>query len=191
MLPIMKRPSVFSPSPVAESDHASAPDQPLRPPHPSHSPRTRRYVALALSLALLTAIAWWARGADTPQAPPESMAQTFERLLQEKGWPSPARPAIESVAGAVVMVKSHAPDPKLKGREVESGVGTGVVVHEDGMILTNLHVVWGATRLTVTFADGTESPARVVATQPNNDLAVLKPQKIPDDLQPATLGSSR
>ena len=58
-------------------------------------------------------------------------------------------------------------------------------------ILTNLHVVWGATRLMVTFADGTESEAKVVATQPNNDLAVLKPQKIPDDLQPATLGSSR
>ena len=35
------------------------------------------------------------------------------------------------------------------------------------------------------------SDAAVVATQPNNDLAVLKPQRIPDDLQPAVLGSSR
>ena len=91
----------------------------------------------------------------------------------------------------LVARTSDAPDPKRKGEELESGVGTGVVVHEDGMILTNLHVVWGATRLMVTFADGTESEAKVVATQPNNDLAVLKPQKIPDDLQPATLGSSR
>ena len=89
-----------------------------------------------------------------------------------------------------LKVLGMSPDPKT-GELVQRSVGTGVVIVDKGIILTNLHVVWGATRLKVTFADGTESEAKVVATQPNNDLAVLKPQKIPDDLQPATLGSSR
>jgi S1-C subfamily serine protease len=126
-----------------------------------------------------------------PTLPVEPLSKVFDRLLQERGWPSPARGVVEQVAGSVVRVQSFAFDPKDTKKEVDAGVGTGVVINEDGMILTNLHVVWGAQRLLVTFADGTEAEAAVVATQPHNDLAVLKPNKIPDDLQPATLGSSQ
>ena len=70
------------------------------------------------------------------------------------------------------------------------GIGTGVVIVDNGTILTNLHVVAGAQSITVTFFDGFESVADVVSTQPENDLAVLKSRKIPDDLQPATLRST-
>ena len=191
MFTTMKRSSVFSPSLAAVPKEEAKPS-PTKIEAPPPHPRSRvwRYAAWALGLSVLL-MAWLVSRPQAPVPPSETMEQAFERMLQEKGWPSPARPALETVAGAVVRVQSYAPDPKRKGEELESGVGTGVVVHEDGMILTNLHVVWGATRLKVTFADGTESDAKVVATQPNNDLAVLKPQKIPDDLQPATLGSSR
>lgn len=71
-----------------------------------------------------------------------------------------------------------------------SGIGSGVVISEDGKILTNWHVVQGAKKIIVTFADGTRSPALVVGAQPENDLAVLKATKLPDDLQPATMGNS-
>jgi serine protease DegQ len=71
-----------------------------------------------------------------------------------------------------------------------SGIGSGVVISEDGKILTNWHVVQGAKKIIVTFADGTRSPAMVVGAQPENDLAVLKATKLPDDLQPATMGNS-
>ena len=47
-----------------------------------------------------------------------------------------------------------------------------------------------AKRLTVTFADGMESEAVVIGTKPENDLAVLRAQKIPDDLPAASMGSS-
>ena len=190
MLTLMKRPAVFSaglPSevPVSPSDTALAPEK----------SRPRRYARSAalgvLSALLLAALGLWWKTSSEPTAPFEPLNVQIERVLLDKGWPSPARPAVEQVAGAVVRVQSFGVDPKNKDREEEIGLGTGVVIHEDGMILTNLHVVWGATRWKVTFADGTESEAKVVATQPNNDLAVLKPQKIPDDLQPATLGSSR
>ena len=73
---------------------------------------------------------------------------------------------------------------------VERGVGTGVVIIDNGTILTNLHVVNGARRIKVTFMDGTESDAVVLSTQPNNDLAVLRAKTIPDDLSAATLRST-
>ena len=69
-------------------------------------------------------------------------------------------------------------------------VGTGVVIVDKGLILTSLHVVDGAARLTVTFADGSQSEAFVVSRQPENDLAVLQAKTIPDDLHAATLRST-
>jgi S1-C subfamily serine protease len=70
-------------------------------------------------------------------------------------------------------------------------IGSGVVVTEGGIILTNYHVIAGAARLMVTFYDGSESEASVLQVQPDKDLAVIRAKTLPDDLPPATLGSSR
>ena len=78
-------------------------------------------------------------------------------------------------------------DEGAQDGEVRLGVGTGVVIVDKGLILTNLHVVSGADRITVTFADGLEATASVINVQPENDLAVLQAHKIPDDLIAATL----
>ncbi len=82
------------------------------------------------------------------------------------------------------------PDDRQDEGDDERGVGTGVVITDRGVILTNLHVVTGARRLKVTFADGTEADASVINVQPDNDLAVLQAHKLPDDLQPATMRST-
>ena len=74
--------------------------------------------------------------------------------------------------------------------EVEQGVGTGVVIVDKGVILTNLHVVSGSDEVKVTFFDGSESEATITGVQPENDLAVLQAQKIPDDLLAATMRST-
>jgi S1-C subfamily serine protease len=71
-----------------------------------------------------------------------------------------------------------------------TGTGTGVVIVDSGLILTSLHVVAGAERIGVVFADGLESDATLVSAQPENDLAVLQASKLPDDLVPATLKST-
>ena len=71
------------------------------------------------------------------------------------------------------------------------GVGTGVVIVDNGVILTNLHVVLGASKLKVVFHDGLESDATVIGVQPENDLAVLKAAKLPDDLQAAVMRSTQ
>ncbi len=74
--------------------------------------------------------------------------------------------------------------------DTQNGVGTGVVIVDKGLILTNLHVVQGADRIVVVFSDGMTSTASVTNVQPENDLAVLQAHKIPDDLVAATMRST-
>ena len=109
---------------------------------------------------------------------------TLDSLPRE---PSPAAVAYSIIEPSVVRVSRLAADT---GEIVEEGVGTGVVVEESGTILTSLHVVAGAERIGVFFAGGLESDASIVSAVAENDLAVLKPELIPDDLQPATLRST-
>jgi S1-C subfamily serine protease len=83
-----------------------------------------------------------------------------------------------------------APDLKAADDEVEFGVGTGVVIVDKGIILTNWHVVQGADRIKITFMDGLEAEADVKSVQAEDDLAVLQARKIPDDLIAATMRST-
>jgi S1-C subfamily serine protease len=102
------------------------------------------------------------------------------RVPQEPGVPIPPDARAQS---------PH--DPKTgKPARREPRVGSGVVIVDQGIILTNLHVVAGAKRLTVTFFDGMESEAVLVAAHPENDLAVIRARTLPDDLPAATLGSA-
>ena len=56
----------------------------------------------------------------------------------------------------------------------ESGSGTGFLINDSGTILTNYHVVENASKLIVTLADNSQWPGKLIGTDPNNDLAVLK-----------------
>lgn len=133
----------------------------------------------------------------------EHIDAAVRESLEKEPLPSAAAKAYEAIAPSVVRVtgwmsdkdepegadaagSGESPDPADSGRSV----GTGVVILDNGTILTNLHVVWGAKRIRVRFADGTESLADIVGTQPENDLAVLRPQKVPDDLHAATMRST-
>jgi len=69
------------------------------------------------------------------------------------------------------------------------GLGSGVVIDAAGDILTALHVVADATTIKLTFADGTEATAEVATRQPENDIAVLRPSRLPANLVPATIGN--
>ena len=71
-----------------------------------------------------------------------------------------------------------------------TGIGTGVVIVDKGVILTNLHVVLGAEKIKVRFFDGMEAEATVIGVRPEHDLAVLQAKAIPDDLVAATLRST-
>ncbi len=109
--------------------------------------------------------------------------------LETKTLPSSAARAYEVIRPSVVRVRQLAASADGEG-DVERSVGSGVVIVDKGIILTNLHVVAGGDRLGVVFADGTESEATVIGVQPENDLAVIQAKTLPDDLTPATLRST-
>ena len=111
--------------------------------------------------------------------------------LETKTLPSTSARAYEVIRPSVVRVRQMGASKDGPhgdgGGDIEKSVGTGVVIVDKGIILTNLHVVAGGDRLSVVFADGTESEATVLGVQPENDLAVIQAKTLPDDLVPATL----
>lgn len=124
--------------------------------------------------------------------------------LEKKPLPSQAAKAYETIRPSIVRVDGFdhpegvgnlpvplVPDEKKQDEKNASAerqsVGTGVVITEQGSILTNLHVVVGTSHVRVVFADGSESEAVITGVDPDNDLAVIQARKLPDDLQPATL----
>lgn len=162
--------------------------------------RRERFAWGAVVVALALGFGW-----TQMHRPPASAALTQEDIdkavlhtLSTKTLPSQAARAYEAVGPSVVMVRGTHPAPTTGGSasaggepgQIERTVGSGVVILENGTILTNLHVVEGSEKLTVTFFDGTESAAQVVSTQPENDLAVIQARTLPDDLQAATLRST-
>jgi S1-C subfamily serine protease len=110
---------------------------------------------------------------------------------------SRVKEALEKAHAGVKGAKPKALGPALDAtddgkddEEIEQGVGTGVVIIDKGVILTNLHVVSGSDHIKVTFYDGLEADASITGVQPENDLAVLQAAKIPDDLISATMRST-
>lgn len=74
--------------------------------------------------------------------------------------------------------------------EVDHSLGSGVIINDRGEILTSLHVVDQARRIQITFADGTESEAAILSSQPENDIAVLAAAQLPQLFIPATIGNA-
>jgi len=134
------------------------------------------------------------------RAPPRNLTQkdidaAVLHTLETAQIPSVASKAFEAIRPSVVRVigLGAEPDPG-EGNSPSSrggfGIGTGVVIVDKGIILTNLHVVAGAERVKVEFFDGLVSDATVIGTRPEHDLAVLQAKTIPDDLVAATLRST-
>jgi S1-C subfamily serine protease len=146
------------------------------------------WAALALLGALLLASDWTQGPVGARALTQKDIDAAVLRTLTTQNLPSAAARAAEKNRPAVVRVMSFVKD--AKGEEVEHGVGTGVVILDKGVILTNLHVVQSAQTVKLVFADGSESGATVTGVQAENDLAVLQAHTIPDDLQAATLRST-
>ncbi|MDR4470242.1 MAG: S1C family serine protease [Nitrospira sp.] len=74
--------------------------------------------------------------------------------------------------------------------EVPQGSGSGFIWNQQGHIVTNFHVIYGANSIKVTLADRTEYQAKVVGADPDHDLAVLQIQVPDNQLEPLAIGSS-
>lgn len=210
----MRRPALYSSSSrsrpsLTGSDAADAPDArgpgPAQAPQPAHPSRLsgfsglmerfsgrQMYLLWAVVglLALLLAISFSLslRPAARPLTQDDINAAVL-KTLETSTLPSPAVKAYEAISPSVVRIVGLGKDKDGK-EDIELSVGTGVVIVDKGIILTNLHVVRSAQTIKITFADGLESSATMIGAQPENDLAVLQAHTIPDDLVAATMRST-
>ena len=161
--------------------------------------RTLPPAAWALIGALLAALAMLAvqrLGPGQRAVTQDDIDLAVRESLEKEPLPSQATKAYQAILPSVVRVAGFADEDDAAAEEspekraMERSLGTGVVIIDNGTILTNLHVVWGSKKIKVRFANGHESEAIMVGAQPENDLAVLKALSLPDDLEAATMRST-
>jgi S1-C subfamily serine protease len=147
------------------------------------------WVGASAFCALLLLFSYVALKPSTRAITQEDIRAAVLYSLETNTLPSAAAKAYEKIQPSIVRVRRLEPD-KDGGEDTEKGVGTGVVIVDKGIILTNLHVVLNAKRVQVVFADGLASDATITGMRPEHDLAVLQAQTIPDDLFAATMRST-
>jgi S1-C subfamily serine protease len=97
----------------------------------------------------------------------------------------------QRVSPAVVHVTARIYDMDFfLGPVPSEGTGSGFIIDDVGHIVTNNHVIEGAESIEVTFSDESRVSARVIGTDPLNDLAVILPEELPAGVIPVPLGSS-
>jgi len=149
--------------------------------------------SVLLMVALLWSMGMWHPGQrNVTQG---DIDAAVRESLEKEPLPSAAAAAYQTILPSVVRVIGLMDDQdegkdNEEQRAMERSLGTGVVIIENGTILTNLHVVAGAKKVRVRFANGHESEAILISAQPENDLAVLKALSLPDDLEAATMRST-
>jgi S1-C subfamily serine protease len=102
-------------------------------------------------------------------------------VSQLQSEPPTAATVYHAVRDGLVVVEAQA-------SASTEDLGSGVVIDAKGEILTALHVVQGASAITVTFANGATSSATVRSSDPANDIAVLAPNPLPPEIVPVVLG---
>ena len=124
-----------------------------------------------------------------PKLTQEIIDNAVLKTLETADLPSQEAKAAETIAPSIVRVVGYVKNAEGDG-DIEQGVGTGVVIVDKGIILTNLHVVQGSETIKITFSDGLETTATVKSVKAEDDLAVLQAKTIPDDMIAATMRST-
>ena len=159
------------------------PDQSAAPPTGDSRRSARRRGALPFLLGLMGALVGII-GYVVVADPNDSGTQATPTATSRPTATTRADPVsvevYQKISPSLVFVESRSGD--------EGALGSGVIVNEQGQILTALHVVRDASAIRVTFADGTQSPAQIVGADPDHDIAVLESETGPEVIVPAVLG---
>ena len=200
----MKRPALYSSS--AKPKQLISPDQVITEVTPSSRWRFKSlqkhlrlnnlhllWSMLGL-LALMLALSLFASKPGERKLTQEDITAAVLKTLETTQLPSAAAKAYDTISPSIVRVVGYSKNkegkPAQEDLEDSRSVGTGVVIVDKGIILTNLHVVQGADVIHITFADGLTTTASITGMQRENDLAVLQAHKIPDDMIAATMRST-
>jgi S1-C subfamily serine protease len=155
--------------------------------------RLKRYTpgailfALGLISALALLIVYNIFSAKTPQVTINEVNDSIAEAMASATPPPPFSEAVyQAIVPSMVLIQTKT---NGDGKEADQSLGSGVIINTNGDILTCWHVVDGATEIEVNFADGSQSTATVTAKEPENYIAVLTPEKPPEQIIPAVLGN--
>ncbi len=151
-----------------------------------------RKIAPFVACVLVTLLAVFAFNVFNPGPKPLSQKELDQRIAQVMASATPP-PALSARVYAAIQPSIVQIETKVVGTDgkEEGGRGSGVIIDDNASILTSLHVVQNALEIQVLFMDGTRSEAQIVTTQPENDIALLKPAQPPAQFAPAVLGNSQ
>lgn len=172
----------------------------LRRIRPGMTSLTAVLAALLLGAAVLLAACGGDDGSPSPSASPAdsaSPAATVTEDANDDGQASlvsedclTAVEIYENVRPSVVEISVITVTNGFFGQQEGQATGTGIVLDEDGNILTNYHVAGNGETIEVRFSDGEVVEAQLIGSDPANDLAVIRVDPLDHDLEPATLGDS-
>jgi S1-C subfamily serine protease len=171
---------------------------PLTPnPEPPEPPRTRgKSLATAiLAAAVAAGVAFGVArlGDDGSATRTVTVVERSGSTTTTTAAPRTSDPALANTDGDGLSVQQIVRDasPSVVLVQHSGGLGSGFLIDAKGRILTNAHVVEGASDVTVTYADGTTQSANVLASDPAIDLAVLDVSTPPPSAKPLPFGESR
>jgi len=145
-------------------------------PAAARGPRRRRAAVVVVGLVLAALVA---------------VIAVLATRLGVASSASPAatpRPTATATASPSVSAIYQRVRPSVVVIRTNHALGSGVIVADDGTIVTANHVIAGANRIKVTFFDGSSTSAAVVSANPKMDVAVLSPASLPEVVVPAALG---
>lgn len=187
-----KRAALYSSSPRRAGP---PPEQPAPQAPKAKRPDWRRYrgaLLFSAGVLLTLAVVHFNGGLSRQQRDltQEDIDAAVAKSLENSLPQSPAARAWETIRPSVVRVQGYGDVTPAEDPRAPVNTGSGVIILDTGVILTNLHVVQGAKSIRVTFADGLEADAFVTGVRPEHDLAVLQAKTLPDDIVAATLTST-
>jgi S1-C subfamily serine protease len=172
---------------VLREAEGQTPPEPERRKLPPGAGRKLLIGAVAVWAVAITAVVLFRGGGDDKAAPAAARPSASPSASDA---PLTVAEVYQTVLPSVVLIRSTGKAGASAGAQsmAESSTGTGVIANADGTILTANHVIAGASRIQVTYTDGTTSTATVAGADPKQDIATLTPAKLPETVVPAVIG---
>ena len=164
-------------------------------PAPDRRRGRRSWIALiailVTAVALVVVLGLATRGTSEPELERADVAPIASDVVKKaiedlRSEPATSAVVYQQILPSLVQIEASSGS----GKGDNAGLGTGVIVNMSGAILTALHVVDDASTIRLSFVDGTRSNGQIVSEDPDNDIAVLVPERPPQPIVPAVLGGA-